>query len=65
MKKGVSDEKMTWPVAQDGKGTTLKAYAGSAFPTFCLIDRKGVLRMNDLEDVDETERAVAWLIKQK
>lgn len=46
MRKAVKDEGMTWPVAQDGKAVTLTAYAGAMLPTFCLIDRTGILRMN-------------------
>lgn len=64
MRKAVKDEKIVWPVAQDGKAATLSAYAGTGFPTFVLIDRKGRVRMNDLEN-DQVEKAVAYLIKEK
>lgn len=64
MKKAVKTHKITWPIAQDTKGKTLKAYESNAFPTYALVDRKGKLRVMDVEP-EELERVIKLLLKEK
>lgn len=64
MKQAVAKHKMTWPIAQDGTGKTMKAFASNAFPTYALIDRKGKLRVMDIEPED-LEKAIKALLKEK
>ncbi len=55
---------MPWPIAQDGKGETMKAFHCDSFPDYCLIDRKGIVRAVDLANA-EVDKAVEALIKEK
>jgi hypothetical protein len=64
MKATVKKEKITWPIAQDGGGKMMDALQCNAFPTYTLIDRKGRVRMNDIE-TDDVEKAVKLLLKEK
>jgi peroxiredoxin len=59
----VKAESIAFPVAIDKYGETVKAFAVDAFPAYYLIDRKGVLRVADLDNSD-LERAVGILLKE-
>lgn len=37
-------EGVTWPVVQDNRAATWRAYGNSVWPTFYLVDKKGVVR---------------------
>lgn len=37
-------EGVTWPVVQDNAAATWRAYGNSVWPTFYLVDKKGVVR---------------------
>lgn len=63
MKKAIADWGITWPVAHDKEGKTMKAFACDSFPDYCVIDRKGVLRFCDLAN-SEVDKAVEALLKE-
>jgi cytochrome c biogenesis protein CcmG, thiol:disulfide interchange protein DsbE len=64
MRKAVKDWGITWPVAQDKDGKTMKAFVGDSFPDYFVIDRKGKVRVADLAN-SELDRAIETLIKEK
>ena len=55
---------LTWPIALDTEGDTVKAFAVDSFPDYYLIDRKGNLRVADLANSD-LDRAVESLLDEK
>ncbi len=64
MKETVKKNSITWPIAQDNSGKTTEAFATNAFPTYALIDRKGKVRVMDIEPED-LEKAIKLLLKEK
>jgi len=55
---------LTWPIGQDGACKTQAAFKSNGFPTYCLVDRKGRLRVDDIDPRD-LERAIKVLLKEK
>ena len=64
MKEAVKELGMTWPIGQDGQAKTLASFKCNGFSTYCLVDRKGRLRGNDV-DPDDLERAIKVLLSEK
>jgi hypothetical protein len=64
MKAAVKKNGINWPIAQDGGGKMLEALQCNAFPTLTIIDRKGKVRVNDIDDGD-IEKAIKMLLKEK
>lgn len=64
MKATVKELGMTWPIGQDGAAKTLASFKCNGFPTYCLVDRKGILRVNDIEP-DDLEKAIKVLVKER
>lgn len=62
-KAKVKELSMNWPVALDGAATTMNAFHCDSFPDYCIIDRKGVVRVCDLAN-SEVDKAVAALLKE-
>lgn len=54
---------LTWPVALDAEGETVKAFAVDSYPDYYLIDRRGNLRVADLAN-SELDRAVEILLNE-
>ena len=63
MKKFVEKEKISYPVAVDLDGGTVKTYGGNSYPDYFVIDRSGKLRFADLAN-RELERAVEALLAE-
>ncbi len=61
--KAAQEEGMTYPVTFDG-GTLMDALNGEYFPTFALIDRKGVVRKWDVE-LDTVDADILKLLAEK
>lgn len=59
----VQEADLTWPIALDAEGETVKTYAVDSFPDYYLIDRQGNLRFADLANA-EVDRAVEMLLKE-
>jgi thiol-disulfide isomerase/thioredoxin len=59
----VKEADLTWPIALDTEGETVKAFAVDSYPDYYLIDRKGDLRVADLANGD-LDRAVEALLKE-
>jgi hypothetical protein len=55
---------MLRPIALDAKGDLMKAFHCDSFPDYCLIDRKGIVRIVDLAN-SEVSNAVEALIQEK
>ena len=64
MKEFVEKKKITYPVAVDKAGATVKAFGGNSYPDYFLIDRAGNLRFADLAN-GELDRAVDFLLAEK
>jgi hypothetical protein len=64
MKATVKELDMTWPIGQDGDGKTLASFKCNGFPTYCLVDKKGRLRVND-GDPEDLDRAIKVLLAEK
>ena len=64
MLKTMKELGMSWPIYLDADKSVMKRYHGDAYPSYYLIDRKGVLRIADIDDPD-LGKAVAKLIKEK
>lgn len=64
MKATVKQLGMSWPIAQDGGHKMLDAFHANGFPTYCLIDRKGRLRVCDGDPAD-LDRAIGILLREK
>ena len=64
MKAAVKELGMTWPIGMDAEGKTLASLKDNGFPTYCLVDRKGILRVNDI-DPSDLEKAIKALLKEK
>jgi hypothetical protein len=64
MKETVKELGMTWPIGQDGAAKTLTSFKCNGYPTYCLVDRKGILRGNDL-DPGDLDRAIKTLLAEK
>lgn len=60
----VKEADLTWPIALDAEGKTVKAFAVDSYPDYYLIDRKGNLRVADLANKD-LDRAVEVLLKEE
>ncbi len=60
----VQEADLTWPIALDAEGETVKAFAVDSYPDYYLIDRKGDLRVADLANSD-LDRAVEILLKEE
>lgn len=63
MAEYVQEAELPWPVAVDVDKQTVKAFRIDSFPDYCLIDRKGDLRVVDLANKD-LDRAVEILLKE-
>ena len=55
--KSVTQNKLTYPICQDVKEATLKAYKIEYYPTVFVIDRKGVIVAVDPEDLGKAVKA--------
>ncbi len=64
MREAVRELGITWPVAQDGEKTLMKAFYADSFPDYYLIDRKGILRFADIAN-SEVDRAIEFLLREK
>lgn len=64
MVKAIKDWGITWPVLLDSKGSLMKSYEGQGFPSYYLVDKKGRLRIADIDDSD-LENAIKKLLKEK
>jgi thiol-disulfide isomerase/thioredoxin len=64
MAEFVKEQGISWPVAVDIDGKTVKAFRVDSFPDYYLIDRAGKLRVADLANAD-LDRAVQILLKEK
>jgi hypothetical protein len=64
MKSTVKTMGMTWPIAQDGQHKMLDSFKANGFPTYCLVDRKGRLRVCD-GDPDDLDRAIGVLLRER
>ncbi|MCH7727397.1 MAG: TlpA family protein disulfide reductase [Planctomycetes bacterium] len=60
----VKQENLTWPIAADIDGETVKAFRVDSFPDYYLVDRAGKLRVADLQNGD-LDRAVKILLGEK
>ena len=63
MAEYVREADLTWPIALDAEGETVKAFAVDSYPDYYLIDRRGDLRVADLANGD-LDRAVELLLKE-
>lgn len=59
----VREADLTWPIAWDTDGETVKAFAVDSYPDYYVIDRSGNLRFADLAN-GELDRAVEFLLKE-
>ena len=59
----VQDKQINYPVARDKSGVSTKAYAVGFWPTYLVIDRKGVIRAAGLRP-DKVEEVVKVLIEE-
>jgi hypothetical protein len=59
----VGEQKITWPVAVDEDGATVRAFAVDSFPDYYLVDRAGKLRVADLANA-AIDDAVAKLLAE-
>jgi thiol-disulfide isomerase/thioredoxin len=59
----VREADLTWPIALDPEGETVKAFAVDSYPDYYLIDANGDLRVADLANGD-LDRAVEILLKE-
>ncbi|MCH2133761.1 MAG: TlpA family protein disulfide reductase [Phycisphaerales bacterium] len=59
----VQDRKINYPVARDAGGKSTKAYGLSFWPTYVVIDRKGVVRAAGLVP-DKVEEVVKVLLEE-
>ncbi|MCH2152237.1 MAG: TlpA family protein disulfide reductase, partial [Phycisphaerales bacterium] len=59
----VQDRKINYPVALDKGGASTKAYAVGFWPTYLVIDRKGVIRAAGLRP-DKVEEVVKVLLEE-
>lgn len=55
---------MTWPIFFDGSQKLMNAYKAEGYPSYYIVDRKGKLRIADIDDSD-LERAIKKLLKEK
>ncbi len=60
----VKEEDLTWFIAADVEGKTVKAFHVDSFPDYYLIDRKGNLRVADLQNGD-LDRVVEILLNEE
>lgn len=61
--KAAKEEKMLYPVAFDG-GKLMDTLGCDAYPTFVLVDKKGLLRKIDI-DPSEMETTIASMLAEK
>jgi len=54
---------ITYPIAADDGGATVKAYGVNSYPDYYIIDRSGNLRWADLANKD-LEKAIELLLKE-
>ena len=59
----VKEADLSWPIALDTEGETVKAFAVDSYPDYYVIDRKGDLRVADLANSD-LDRVVETLLKE-
>jgi thiol-disulfide isomerase/thioredoxin len=64
MPEFIEEQEIPWPVAVDVEGKTVEAFAVDSFPDYYLIDRRGMLRVADLQNAD-VDRVVEILLKEK
>lgn len=64
MQKAMKELGMTWPILFDGDQKLMGAYHGDGYPSYYLVDKKGKLRIADIDDTD-LERAIQKLLKEK
>ncbi len=64
LKKAVEELEITYPVAQDNKGETWRAYGTRYWPTLFLIDKLGHLRYSHIGEggYNQTEAAIRALL---
>ena len=53
----VKENKLNYPICQDVKDKTMKAYKIEYYPTVFVIDRKGVIVSVDPPDLDKAVKA--------
>lgn len=59
----IKEKKLSLPMAWDKDGATFKAFAGMWYPTYAVIDRKGIVRAIGLNP-DGVEKAVQMLLAE-
>ncbi len=66
LKKAVKDLEINYPVAQDNKGETWKAYGTRYWPTLFLIDKQGHIRYTHIGEggYELTEAAIQILLAE-
>ena len=64
MLKTMKELGVTWPVLFDGSQKLMNAYKAEGYPSYYIVDRKGKLRIADIDDSD-LERAIKKLLKEK
>jgi thiol-disulfide isomerase/thioredoxin len=64
MAQVLKDNKITYPVAVDDGGASVKAYGLGFWPTYVVIDRKGIVRAAGATP-DGAEKIVEKLLKEK
>ncbi len=66
LKKAVEDLEIKFPVAQDNKGETWKAYGTRYWPTLFLIDKRGHIRYTHIGEggYEQTEAAIQTLLAE-
>src|SRR6185436_10979801 len=63
MDQVVKDRKIEYPTARDAKLKSEKAWAVSYYPTYAVVDRKGIVRIVGLQP-DNVEKVVKKLLEE-
>ncbi len=54
VQEALKRERVSWPVMQDNRAATWRAYQNSVWPTFYLVDRRGIIRRVQRGEVSST-----------
>src|SRR5207248_541462 len=63
MEQTVKDKKIEYPTARDPKLKSEKAWAVQYYPTYAIVDRKGIVRVIGLQP-DNVEKVVKKLLEE-
>jgi thiol-disulfide isomerase/thioredoxin len=64
MPEFIQAQEIPWPVAVDVANMTVDAFAVDSFPDYYVVDRRGILRVADLQNAD-VDRVVEILLNEK